>query len=121
MLTERYCVGCGARIYRIKPPRERRSIPVNSEPLCIKRTSFAHPEESASANWFILESGASVYGYPVGESYDDDTDVVIAYEPHLPKCPTNGRAPRQPRDRIRRDKEKGYDYEKRTYVTKTHD
>lgn len=121
MLTERYCVGCGTRIYRIKPPHERRSISVDSEPLCIKRTSAARTEEGVDANWFILETGASVYGYPVGDGYDDDTDLVIAYEPHLPKCPTNGRAPRKPRDRIKRDKEKGYDFQKRTYMPKTSD
>lgn len=107
MLTERYCVGCGARIYRIRPPFERRSIPVNSEPLWIKK--------DASGSWYILESGASVCGYPVGDAYDDSTDLVIAYEPHLPHCPTNGRAPRKPRNRVKSDIRNGYDFEKREY------
>lgn len=116
-----FCRGCGKEIYRIKPPQDRRSVPVNSEPLLIKRTSPAEHLDGVKSDWFVLESGASVFGYPVGDSYDDDTNLYVAYEPHLPGCPTNGRAPRKPRDRIKRDKEKGYDYEKRTYVARTPD
>lgn len=95
MLMERYCIGCGAQIFRIKTPFERRSIPVNTTPLWIKKDS--------KGDWFIVENGARICGYPVGDSYDDNTDLVIAFEPHLPKCPSNGRAPRRPRNRVKRD------------------
>ncbi len=91
MLIERYCVGCGAQIYRIKPPLDRRSIPVNAEPLWVKK--------DINGDWYILENGSSVCGYPIGDACDTDSDLVLAYEPHLPKCPSNGRAARQLRHR----------------------
>lgn len=107
MLKACVCRGCGMELYRIKKPSERRSIPVSREELWIKN--------DPKGDVYIKENGASVFGYPVGDSYDDDTDLTLAYEPHLINCPNNRRAPRKPRNRAIRDMQKGYDFEKQEY------
>lgn len=102
-MKECFCKACGAEIYRIKPYTQRRSIPVNREELWIKK--------DVKGQCYTMENGASVFGYPVGDSYDDDTNLVKAYESHLATCPFGGRAPRKPRDRVKSDLRQGYNFE----------
>lgn len=94
-MKEKRCPGCGAEIIRIKIPFQRRSIPVNAEPLWIKK--------DPTGSTFVCETGAFVIGFSVGDSYDNTDTIVLAYDPHLPHCPSNGRAPRKPRNRAKHD------------------
>lgn len=98
-MKECFCHACGAEIYRIKPYSQRRSIPVNREELWIKK--------DPKGQCYMMENGASVFGYPVGDSYDDDTNLIKAYETHLETCPLGGRLPRKPRNRVKSDLKNG--------------
>ncbi len=85
-MKEWICKGCNKEIFLIKNYYERRSIRVNREELWIKK--------DPKGEFYIRENGMGVIGFPVGDGYDVDTDLVKAYEPHMPQCPNNGRAPR---------------------------
>ena len=87
------CRGCGAEVIWIRTAANRRRMPVDAEPVWIRK--------AAGGNTFVTTEGEIIFGEKVGDAYDDpETELIEAYESHFATCPVGGQfRNRQPRNR----------------------
>ena len=86
------CKGCGAEIRWIRSSVNRRATPVDAEPVWIRRDT--------SGDVFLRADGSTVFGYKIGDAFDEDAEVAEVFESHFATCPVAGQfRNRQPRKR----------------------
>ena len=87
------CRGCGAEVLWIRMQTTRRKMPVDAEPVWIRKET--------GGDSFITKNGLIIFGKKVGDAFDDpDTELIECYESHFATCPVGGQfRNRQPRTR----------------------
>ena len=91
-MTDR-CRGCQAEVIWIRTAGARRKMPIDAEPVWIRKES--------GGDVFLTKSGGVIFGKKVGDAFDDpEAEVVEAHESHFATCPVGGQfRNRKPRTR----------------------